>query len=114
MARFVIRLDPRRLDNPDLDIRYVLPDLLAERSGGIITDDGYDYAAEEPSLLLFLQSEDVERALACIVDVIERTRVLENDLHRAVRVAIETGRGHEVIYPPDDPGPFLPGSQPDA
>ena len=29
------------LENPDADIRYRLPDLLAERSGGIIADDGY-------------------------------------------------------------------------
>jgi hypothetical protein len=32
-----IRLEPERLSNPDLDIRYRLGDFLAERTGGLVT-----------------------------------------------------------------------------
>ena len=35
MASLVVRLDPRRLKNPDADLRYLLPDLLAS-SGPVI------------------------------------------------------------------------------
>jgi hypothetical protein len=47
MTKLVVRLDPRRLDNPDADIRYLIPDMLAERSAGVISDDGYDYVGEQ-------------------------------------------------------------------
>ena len=46
MPTIALRLDPRELINPDLDIRYALPDLLVERSGGVLSDDGYDYVGE--------------------------------------------------------------------
>jgi len=38
----VIQLDPKLLVNPDADLRYLLPDLIVERSQGSIADDGYD------------------------------------------------------------------------
>jgi hypothetical protein len=46
MAMVMLQLDPARLSNPDLDIRYALPDLLVERSSGRLTDDGYDYPGD--------------------------------------------------------------------
>jgi hypothetical protein len=104
----VLRLDPQLLENPDLDIRYVLPDLLAQRSGGLISDDGYDYAGSGNVLLLFLRTTNLGPALACVLDVIQNVRVLENDLRRGVVVAIQRKSGHEVVYPPEFEGPFLP------
>jgi hypothetical protein len=108
MATIVVRLDPRRLDNPDADIRYALPDLLAERSDGIISDDGYDYVGEAPLLVLFLKASEVEPAVACVVDVVQNVRVLDNDLRSAAVVAVEHDGRHEVVYPLDFAGPFLP------
>ena len=37
MHTIAIKLRAEELSNPDLDIRYVLPDLLADHSGGIIS-----------------------------------------------------------------------------
>jgi hypothetical protein len=108
MASIVVRLDPRRLVNPDTDIRYLLPDLLAERSAGVIGDDGFDYVGETPLLVLFLKASDLERGLACVLDVVENVRVLDNDLRPAVVVAVEREGGREVVYPPQFAGPFLP------
>jgi hypothetical protein len=104
----MVRLDPRRLENPDLDIRYVLPDLLAERSGGAASDDGYDYVGPGPLLLLFLQAADVEPALACVLDVIENVHVLGNDLRPAAVVAVHREGRDEVVYPPGFEGTFRP------
>ena len=109
MASIQIRLDPGRLENPDLDIRYLLPDLLTERSGGGITDDGYDYVGKENYLVLFLQTGEVDSAVACVVDVIENTRILGNDLRPAAVVALERDGARRVVYPPGFEGPFLPG-----
>ncbi|SRR5579871_613199 len=109
MAALVMRLDPRRLANPDLDIRYLLPDLLAERSGGVITDDGYDYVGEEPLLVLFFKVADLQAALACVLDVVENVRVLGNDLRPATVIAVERGGQHQVVFPREFEAPFLPG-----
>jgi hypothetical protein len=109
MHTIVLRLDPGRMDNPDLDIRYVLPDLLSERSAGVITDDGYDYVGDRPYLVLFLKVTVLEPAVACVRDVIENVRVLDNDLRPAIVAAVEHEDRHEVIYPAGFDGPFLPG-----
>jgi hypothetical protein len=109
MHTIVLRLDPRLMANPDLDIRYVLPDLLSERSAGVISDDGYDYVGDRPYLVLFLQATALEPAVVCVRDVIENVRVLDNDLRPGVVAAVEHEGRHEVIYPPGFAGPFLPG-----
>jgi hypothetical protein len=109
MHTLVLRVDPGRLDNPDADLRYRLPELLAEESGGVISDDGYDYVGDPPLLVLFLKASKLRPALACVLDVVENTRVLGNDLRRGVVVAVERKGGHEVVYPRGFEGAFLPG-----
>lgn len=87
MATVVLRLDARELQNPDLDLRYLIPDLLAERSGGAIRDDGYDYESEHV-LAVFLDVDDAESALALIRQVLREEALLGNDLDKGVTVAI--------------------------
>jgi hypothetical protein len=98
VGTIALRVDPRGLANPDLDIRHTLPDLLAEQCGGL-SDDGYDYVGDPPYLLIFLKSEDVERAIGCILEVIKTCSVLENNLRDSVVVAADRGYGYEVAYP---------------
>lgn len=99
MDTIAIKLDPSLLANPDADLRYQLPDLLAERSGGVIKDDGYDYVGPSNAMIVFLQVSDVDLATACISDVIANVRLLRNDLRAAAIVAIRRGDKYEVIYP---------------
>jgi hypothetical protein len=101
MQTIAIKLRADRLTNPDLDIRYTLPDMLKERSGGVISDDGYDYVGHDHDLVLFLRVTESERAAACIIDVISTIHVLGNDLREAAVVAVEGRDGYQVIYPPD-------------
>jgi hypothetical protein len=90
MQTIILRLDPEKLSNPDLDIRYVLPDLLIEESESVILDDGYDYEdSGNNAMLLHLQTTNLEKALACINDVIANTKVLGNDLNGAVEVILD-------------------------
>jgi hypothetical protein len=106
MNTIIIRMDPQLLNNPDADMRYRLPDLLAERSGGIISDDGYDYVGVQPLLVLFLKTSELEQALKSVLDVIENVRVLDNDLRPATVVAVEYDDRHQVVYPPGFAGQF--------
>jgi hypothetical protein len=107
MTTIVVRLDPQLLENSNADIRYRLPNLLAQRSGGVISEDGYDYVGAQPLLVLFLKASEPEAALACILDVVENVRVLDNDLRPAVVIAVEHERRREVVFPAGFQGPVL-------
>lgn len=103
-----IRLDPQLLDNPDADIRYRLPDLLAERSAGAISDQGYDYVGPQPLMVVFLKASRLKLALTCVLDVIENVPVAGCLLRPGAVIAVERKTGWEVVYPPGFTGPFLP------
>jgi hypothetical protein len=90
MRTIILKLFPAHLRNPDLDIRYVLPDLLVERSGGLIEDVGYDYEDGSDTLLIYLDTEDLDRALACINDLVEDTKVLGNDLKEGMEILVDS------------------------
>jgi hypothetical protein len=107
MDTIAIKLDSARLTNPDADMRYTLPDLLAERSGGVIKGDGYDYVGPSNAMVVFLKVSDLERATSCIADVIANVRVLENDLRAAATVAVQRGEKFDVIYPADSREEFV-------
>jgi hypothetical protein len=106
MQTIVLRLEPGRLVNPDLDIRYMLPDLLAERSGGVLADDGYGYVGGDSYMLMFLKTSNIEKGIACVLDVIDTCCVLDNDLRTSIVVAIEQGQEYEVVYPAGFRGTF--------
>ena len=115
VATVILRLDPAKLGDPDLDIRYVLPELIVERSGGRLTDEGYDYADDggggaTPCLLLFLGAADADAALPGVLEILKSERVLENDLSD-VAVAVEDGDEFRVVHPPGFDGEFRPRSK---
>ncbi len=107
MATVILQLDPARLSNPDLDIRYALPDLLVERSDGQLSDDGYDYVGEgsQPRLQLYLHADDAVAAIPIVIEVLKTERVLESDLSE-VPVAVEDGEEFRVVHPPGFDGAF--------
>ncbi len=109
MATVVVRFDPQLLGNPDADIRYRLPDLLVQRSAGVVSDDAYDSVGDEPLLVLFLKATKLKAAIACVLDVVQNVRVLDNDLGAATVVAVRRKGGYEILYPSGFVGPFLPG-----
>jgi hypothetical protein len=106
MPTILVRLDPRRLDNPDLDVRYALPDLIHEKSCGLVMDDGYDYVGDVPYLLLFLKTENVEQGLPWVLSVLEHDESLGNDFLRAAVVAVERDGKKVIEYPKNYQGFF--------
>jgi hypothetical protein len=90
MHTIILKFFPARLTNPDLDLRYILPDLLVKKSGGLIEDGGYDYEAETDTMLIYLLTEDLERAVSCITDVVEKTQVLGNDLRGGIELVFDS------------------------
>ncbi len=43
MQTIIIVLNPGKLTNPDLDLRYLIPDRVSEITEGAVRDNGYDY-----------------------------------------------------------------------
>ena len=108
MPSIVIRLDPTQLADPDLDMRYEIPDLLAQRSGGLIADDGYEYETydlDSPNaLLIFLKTPNIESALPHVLSLIEKDRLCGNDLAPASIVGVSEQNAPEateyrVVFP---------------
>ena len=54
----------------------------------------------------FLKATDLQRAIACINDVLTGDRVFGNDLRAGAIVAVEHQDGYRVIYPPGYPDEF--------
>lgn len=104
MATIILKLHPEHLENPDADLRYVVPDVLAERSGGVIADSNisaFDYLDGTNEMVLYLEVTDVARAAQVILETLAGERIMGNDLRPGCTVGIERADGYEVIFPPD-------------
>ncbi len=93
MQTIIIVLNPGKLENPDLDLRYLVPDRIEEVSGGAIEDDGYDYVdAEEgepgPLMGIWMRTENAAEAWHIIEDLFRKEKFLENDLHQSAQIYI--------------------------
>ncbi len=71
MQTIVITLDSRKMENPDLDIRYALPDKLEKITSGRITDNGYDYITDT-MLGIWLATENAEEIFSVVTDIVEK------------------------------------------
>lgn len=104
MPTVVIRIDPEELEDPDLDLRYEIPDLLEQRSGGCLSDRGYTHDWDTDALLLFLAATDVAQALPFVISLLEHDRLHGNDLAAAAMVGtsereVADVERLEVVYP---------------
>ena len=93
MQTIVIVLNPGKLKNPDLDLRYRIPERIEEISGGKIQDNGYDYIDTEegepgPLLGLWLETENAAESWAGIVELFQKEEFLENDLSQSAEIYI--------------------------
>lgn len=78
MNTLVLTLDPGKLANANLDLRYEIPDRLKELSNGNIQDNGYDYEDREgqsPLLVLFLGVNDVQSAITTVSQLVRTQRL---------------------------------------
>ena len=96
MSAIVISMDSRKMENPDLDIRYLLPDRIEEWSEGAVSDDGYDYVDEEGHILaVWLETGDAVVWWPKIVELLKTEQFCENDLSRSAQVLISEESGAE-------------------
>ena len=108
MGNIAIRLNPQKLTNPDLDIRYALPDLVNEHTGSRIRDDGYDYDTEsDNTLIVYLSCArpilDVEE----VISILRDHEVCGNKVLDSVVIGIsDDSRNFQIVHP-DGGGEFV-------
>lgn len=91
MQTIIVVLSPEKLVNPDLDLRYKIPDRLEEVTKGEIADNGYDYIDREdlpPQLGIWLETEDAAAAWPRVLELFRRERFLDNDLSETAEIYI--------------------------
>jgi hypothetical protein len=102
MPQIRFTLDPSKLRNPDLDIRYRLPDSLSALPNSTMTDDGYGYSDDaSPLLLIYLNSDSLDADLQRSLDFLAANELLDNAILDAATVSIsENGTDWRQVYPP--------------
>ena len=76
METVLVLLDPGKLNNPDLDLRYRIPDLVEQATGEAVKDGGYDYIDQEgagPLMAIWLEAEDAGTAWKAVLDLFHMT-----------------------------------------
>jgi hypothetical protein len=111
----VLRLDPRAMENADLEVRWEIEKLLrAARPDLWFADDGFGYARHSDAIFLSYATNEPVRLVDALVDLLTNHTVLGNRLASAAMVAVavrapvvEAGReldDHRVVYPRDQAG----------
>lgn len=106
----VIVLDPEKLENPDLDLRYDLPARIETATAGAVRNGGYDYIdlpPDQPGPLmgLFLRTGEPAAGLwPKVLELLRRERFLGNDLSQSAEIYISPGPRAELadcvrVYP---------------
>lgn len=111
MPTVAVQLDPSRLTNPDLDIRYVLPAQLSEESASVLSDDGYDYGRTSDRLTLFMKTADLASAVPIVLSTLAKEILGNRLLNEGVVVATaaadhcQVEQEYTVVFPTESP-PF--------
>lgn len=91
METVLIKLNPQKLVNPDLDLCYVLPERLEEITDGIVTDHGYEYLEDTlNSIGIWLQTGCADKAYPLVVEALKQETFCGNDLSQAVEIYISS------------------------
>ena len=101
MQTIIIVLNPGKLENPDMDLCYCIPERIEEVSGGAIQDNGYDYLDTEkgkpgPLMGIWLKTESAEGNLPIIIKLFQNEKFKGNDLSMSVEIYISENDTEEI------------------
>lgn len=90
METIVIVLDPEKLANADLDLRYLVPDRIEEVTQGAIQDNGYDYLDDSASspMGIWMQTASAGESWPKVLSILREETFLDNDLSRSAEIYI--------------------------
>lgn len=97
MQTIIIKLNPATLANPDLDLRYRVPERIEEFTNGAVLDNGYDYL-DNQMLGLWLQTTSAVQQYPLIIKLLQEELFLGNDLSQSVELYISENDGEELEH----------------
>ena len=107
MVTFVVVVDPANLDNPDTDLRALIPELIESHSAGLVQSDGWGYAPDD-TMHLFFRAPGREPAAQQICAALESTSVPGNDLSMATIAFRSASEGpFTTLHPPAKRGQLI-------
>ena len=95
MQTIIIVLDSTKMNNPDLDICYSLPDRIEPFTNGRVRDNGYDYISGT-EIGIWLETEDAEANVEDILELMKSETILDNDLSKVADVYISTEESTDI------------------
>lgn len=99
MQTIIILLDPAKLTNPDLDLRYKISDSIGKVTNGRITDNGYDYIDKDSRndlLGIWLSTENARENYLDIVKLFREKGFLGNDLSKSAEIYISENETEDL------------------
>ena len=101
MQTIIIVLNPAKLENPDLDLRYDIPKRIQEVSNGAIQDNGYDYIDTEegqpgPLMGIWLETASAGENWPVIVKLFQEERFKGNDLSMSAEIFISENDTEDI------------------
>lgn len=93
MQTIIILLNPGKLENPDMDLCYCVPDRIEEVSNSVIQDNGYDFIDTEegqpgPLMGIWLKTENAAKSWPIIGELFQDEKFLDNDLSASAQIYI--------------------------
>jgi hypothetical protein len=114
----VLRLDPRHMAEPDLEIRWAIEQMLRTVEPALpFFDDGFGFAKTSDAMLLAYATSQPERFIQALTRILEQETVGGNRLAAAATIGIgdrgPVTAGQEftdvrIVYPPAEAGKPLP------
>lgn len=93
MQTIIVLLNPGKLENPDMDLRYRIPDRIEEVSNSRIQDNGYDFIDTEegqpgPLMGIWLRTENAGENWPIVSQLFQKERFQGNDLSASAQIYI--------------------------
>lgn len=93
MQTIIVLLNPGKLQNPDMDLRYCVPDRIEDAAKALIKGSGYDFLDAEdgepgPLLAIWLETANAAENWLLIKELFQREEFKGNDLSQSAQIYI--------------------------
>ncbi len=101
MQTIIVLLNPGKLENPDMDLCYCVPDRIEEVSSDVIQSDGYDFLDTEdgqpgPLMGIWLKTENASENWPIIRELFQTEIIKGNDLSKSAQIYISENEADDV------------------
>lgn len=95
MQTIIIKLDSRKLSNPDLDIISYLPVRAEEYTNDAVSDNGFDYL-DNDVIAVWLDTENAKENAEKVIELIKSEKFCDNDLSQSAEIFISEENCAEI------------------